>query len=87
MIVTELTKLLGIRVPVVQGGMQWVRPSAFVTLPQIDLNQVGLPPLVAAVSNAGGLVRKQFASVIIESPLIFLRFLIGHPDCSFTTQS
>jgi NAD(P)H-dependent flavin oxidoreductase YrpB (nitropropane dioxygenase family) len=39
MIVTPLTKLLGIRVPVVQGGMQWV----------------GKPPLVAAVSNAGGL--------------------------------
>ncbi|KAI0051100.1 inosine monophosphate dehydrogenase [Auriscalpium vulgare] len=38
-IVTPLTKLLGIRVPVVQGGMQWV----------------GLPQLVAAVSNAGGL--------------------------------
>ncbi|KAH9848371.1 inosine monophosphate dehydrogenase [Lenzites betulinus] len=36
---TKLTKLLGIRVPVVQGGMQWV----------------GLPRLVAAVSNAGGL--------------------------------
>ncbi|KZS93291.1 inosine monophosphate dehydrogenase [Sistotremastrum niveocremeum HHB9708] len=39
MISTALTKLLGIRVPVVQGGMQWV----------------GLPALVAAVSNAGGL--------------------------------
>ncbi|KAJ3505459.1 hypothetical protein NLJ89_g7405 [Agrocybe chaxingu] len=39
MIVTPLTKLLGIRVPAVQGGMQWV----------------GLPPMVAAVSNAGGL--------------------------------
>ncbi|KAI0716406.1 inosine monophosphate dehydrogenase [Earliella scabrosa] len=36
---TKLTKLLGIRVPVVQGGMQWV----------------GLPQLAAAVSNAGGL--------------------------------
>ncbi|KDQ09013.1 hypothetical protein BOTBODRAFT_117709 [Botryobasidium botryosum FD-172 SS1] len=39
MIVTKLTTKLGIRVPVVQGGMQWV----------------GLPQLVAAVSNAGGL--------------------------------
>ncbi|KAG8750154.1 hypothetical protein FRC12_013046, partial [Ceratobasidium sp. 428] len=39
MIVTKLTELLGIRVPVVQGGMQWV----------------GLPPMAAAVSNAGGL--------------------------------
>ncbi|KAG9128380.1 hypothetical protein FRC07_014793 [Ceratobasidium sp. 392] len=39
MIVTKLTELLGIRVPVVQGGMQWV----------------GLPVLAAAVSNAGGL--------------------------------
>ncbi|KIM89308.1 hypothetical protein PILCRDRAFT_220079 [Piloderma croceum F 1598] len=39
MIVTPLTELLGIRVPVVQGGMQWV----------------GIPPLVAAVSEAGGL--------------------------------
>ncbi|KAJ7044078.1 hypothetical protein C8F04DRAFT_1071528 [Mycena alexandri] len=38
-IVTPLTKLLNIRVPVVQGGMQWV----------------GVPKLVAAVSNAGGL--------------------------------
>ncbi|KAL0961028.1 hypothetical protein HGRIS_006019 [Hohenbuehelia grisea] len=38
-IVTPLTKLLGIRVPVVQGGMQWV----------------GLPRLAAAVSEAGGL--------------------------------
>ncbi|KAH8920361.1 2-nitropropane dioxygenase [Atractiella rhizophila] len=36
---TQLTKDLGIRIPVVQGGMQWV----------------GLPVLVAAVSNAGGL--------------------------------
>ncbi|KAI1786056.1 inosine monophosphate dehydrogenase [Ganoderma leucocontextum] len=36
---TKLTKLLGIRVPVVQGGMQWV----------------GVPRLAAAVSNAGGL--------------------------------
>jgi len=39
MIATPLTELLGIRVPVVQGGMQWV----------------GKPPLVAAVSEAGGL--------------------------------
>ncbi|GLB38490.1 putative nitronate monooxygenase [Lyophyllum shimeji] len=39
MIVTPLTKLLGIRVPVVQGGMQWV----------------GVPQLAAAVSEAGGL--------------------------------
>lgn len=38
-IVTPLTQLLNIRVPVVQGGMQWV----------------GVPELVAAVSNAGGL--------------------------------
>ena len=37
MIVTELTRLLGIRVPVVQGGMQWVRPSASVSLLRIDL--------------------------------------------------
>ncbi|KAH9886079.1 inosine monophosphate dehydrogenase [Cubamyces lactineus] len=36
---TKLTKLLNIRVPVVQGGMQWV----------------GVPKLAAAVSNAGGL--------------------------------
>lgn len=36
---TALTRDLGLRVPVVQGGMQWV----------------GLPKLVAAVSNAGGL--------------------------------
>lgn len=39
MIETALTKALGIRVPLVQGGMQWV----------------GLPPLAAAVSNAGAL--------------------------------
>ncbi|KAI6147291.1 hypothetical protein BKA82DRAFT_4152016, partial [Pisolithus tinctorius] len=39
MITTALTELLRIRIPVVQGGMQWV----------------GKPPLVAAVSNAGGL--------------------------------
>lgn len=39
MLVTPLTKLLQIRVPVVQGGMQWV----------------GVPQLAAAVSNAGGL--------------------------------
>ncbi|KAI0061616.1 putative 2-Nitropropane dioxygenase [Artomyces pyxidatus] len=38
-IITPVAKLLGIRVPIVQGGMQWV----------------GLPQLVAAVSNAGGL--------------------------------
>ncbi|TNY21970.1 hypothetical protein DMC30DRAFT_374926 [Rhodotorula diobovata] len=36
---TELTKKLGIKRPIVQGGMMWV----------------GLPKLVAAVSNAGGL--------------------------------
>ncbi|KAG0151230.1 hypothetical protein CROQUDRAFT_651445 [Cronartium quercuum f. sp. fusiforme G11] len=36
---TALTQALGIRVPVVQGGMMWV----------------GLPKLVAAVSNAGAL--------------------------------
>ncbi|QRW03633.1 Nitronate monooxygenase [Ceratobasidium sp. AG-Ba] len=39
MIRTKLTELLGIRVPVVQGGMQWV----------------GLPAMASAVSNAGGL--------------------------------
>lgn len=38
-ITTPLTKLLNIRVPIVQGGMQWV----------------GLPKLAAAVSEAGGL--------------------------------
>ncbi|KAF8964286.1 inosine monophosphate dehydrogenase [Flammula alnicola] len=38
-IVTPLTKMLGIRVPVIQGGMQWV----------------GVPRLAAAVSEAGGL--------------------------------
>ncbi|KAF5315132.1 hypothetical protein D9619_007236 [Psilocybe cf. subviscida] len=38
-LVTPLTTALGIRVPVIQGGMQWV----------------GVPQLVAAVSNAGGL--------------------------------
>ena len=36
---TELTRRLGIRVPVVQGGMQWV----------------GYAELASAVSNAGGL--------------------------------
>ncbi|GAA6025974.1 hypothetical protein JCM11491_006405 [Sporobolomyces phaffii] len=36
---TVLTEKLGIEIPVVQGGMMWV----------------GLPKLVAAVSNAGGL--------------------------------
>ncbi|EEB96160.1 hypothetical protein MPER_04750 [Moniliophthora perniciosa FA553] len=36
---TSLTKLLGISIPVVQGGMQWV----------------GVPRLAAAVSEAGGL--------------------------------
>ncbi|KAF7442803.1 Nitronate monooxygenase [Pyrenophora tritici-repentis] len=36
---TELTRALGIRVPVVQGGMQWV----------------GYAELASAVSNAGGL--------------------------------
>ncbi|CAH7675809.1 hypothetical protein BY996DRAFT_4594678 [Phakopsora pachyrhizi] len=36
---TALTKALGIKIPVVQGGMMWI----------------GLPKLVAAVSNAGGL--------------------------------
>ncbi|KAF8315492.1 putative 2-Nitropropane dioxygenase [Cantharellus anzutake] len=36
---TRLTEMLGISVPVVQGGMQWV----------------GVPQMVAAVSNAGGL--------------------------------
>ncbi|KAG9316773.1 hypothetical protein JVU11DRAFT_2836 [Chiua virens] len=39
MITTPLTELLHIRIPVIQGGMQWV----------------GKPLLVAAVSNAGGL--------------------------------
>lgn len=36
---TELTRRLGIEIPVVQGGMQWV----------------GYAELAAAVSNAGGL--------------------------------
>ncbi|KAF4996090.1 hypothetical protein F66182_16378, partial [Fusarium sp. NRRL 66182] len=36
---TELTRRLGINIPVVQGGMQWV----------------GYAELAAAVSNAGGL--------------------------------
>ncbi|EIW81375.1 inosine monophosphate dehydrogenase [Coniophora puteana RWD-64-598 SS2] len=39
MITTALTELCGIRVPIVQGGMQWV----------------GKPSLAAAVSDAGGL--------------------------------
>ncbi|SGY30767.1 BQ5605_C002g01181 [Microbotryum silenes-dioicae] len=39
MLDTFLTRSLGIEIPVVQGGMMWV----------------GLPKLVAAVSNAGGL--------------------------------
>lgn len=38
-IVTEFTRLLGIKYPIVQGGMQWV----------------GTPPLAAAVARAGGL--------------------------------
>ncbi|TFK40565.1 hypothetical protein BDQ12DRAFT_601559 [Crucibulum laeve] len=38
-IITPVSKLLGIRVPVIQGGMQWV----------------GVPKLAAAVSEAGGL--------------------------------
>ncbi|KAF5311627.1 hypothetical protein D9611_009445 [Ephemerocybe angulata] len=38
-IVTSVTKMLGIRVPIIQGGMQWV----------------GVPALAAAVSEAGGL--------------------------------
>src|SRR5581483_5521189 len=36
---TRITELLGIRYPIVQGGMQWV----------------GYAPMAAAVSNAGGL--------------------------------
>lgn len=36
---TKLTRALGIKVPVVQGGMQWV----------------GYAELASAVSNAGGL--------------------------------
>ena len=39
MLHTELTEAFNLRVPLVQGGMQWV----------------GTPPLVAAVSNAGAL--------------------------------
>lgn len=39
MIQTALTKALGIKIPIIQGGMMWV----------------GLPKLVAAVSNAGAL--------------------------------
>ena len=39
MLTTRFTKLLGIKYPIVQGGMQWV----------------GRAPLAAAVSNAGGL--------------------------------
>ncbi|KAK0542515.1 hypothetical protein OC846_006713 [Tilletia horrida] len=39
MIQTALTRTLGLDIPVVQGGMQWV----------------GLPKLASAVSNAGGL--------------------------------
>ncbi|KAF7314234.1 2-nitropropane dioxygenase [Mycena kentingensis (nom. inval.)] len=36
---TSVTRILGIRIPIVQGGMQWV----------------GFPKLASAVSNAGGL--------------------------------
>lgn len=36
---TRITEVLGIRYPIIQGGMQWV----------------GRAPLAAAVSNAGGL--------------------------------
>lgn len=36
---TRITEALGIRVPIVQGGMQWV----------------GTAQMAAAVSNAGGL--------------------------------
>lgn len=38
-ITTELTRALGLKIPLVQGGMQWV----------------GVPKLAAAVSNAGAL--------------------------------
>ncbi|OCF75944.1 2-nitropropane dioxygenase [Kwoniella mangroviensis CBS 8886] len=38
-IATELTRILGIKYPIVQGGMQWV----------------GTPPLAAAVASAGAL--------------------------------
>ncbi|PPQ77486.1 hypothetical protein CVT25_011356 [Psilocybe cyanescens] len=38
-IITPVTKILGVRVPIIQGGMQWV----------------GVPKLAAAVSEAGGL--------------------------------
>lgn len=36
---TALTRALGIKVPIIQAAMMWA----------------GLPPLAAAVSNAGGL--------------------------------
>jgi NAD(P)H-dependent flavin oxidoreductase YrpB (nitropropane dioxygenase family) len=45
---TRITELLGIKHPIIQGAMSWV----------------SFPPLVAAVSNAGGLgigkIHKQF---------------------------
>ena len=40
---TRITELLGIKYPVIQGGMAWVAESA----------------LAAAVSNAGGLSRAE----------------------------
>ncbi|SYW77907.1 related to 2-Nitropropane dioxygenase [Ustilago bromivora] len=43
MLVTPLTEKLGLRVPLVQGGMQWV----------------GTPALAAAVSNAGALALRR----------------------------
>lgn len=52
---TELTKRLGIRVPVVQGGMM----------------HVGTADMAAAVSNAGGLggarLLKQLARRLVQS--------------------
>jgi NADH:quinone reductase (non-electrogenic) len=50
---TELTRALGIEVPVVQGGMQWV----------------GYAELASAVSNAGGLGIVRFPATTIEHKL------------------
>jgi NAD(P)H-dependent flavin oxidoreductase YrpB (nitropropane dioxygenase family) len=67
MLETKLTKLLGIRHPIVQGGMQWV----------------GTAELASAVSNAGGLglltALTQPTPVALEKEIARCRKMTSYP--------
>ncbi|KAL8994477.1 MAG: hypothetical protein Q9169_005568 [Polycauliona sp. 2 TL-2023] len=93
---TALTKKLGIRVPIVQGGMQWYQDSSinpFNDATNAD-HRVGYAELASAVSNAGGLgiVRLPLLSshsLLRNTPTPFNQFTnttTHHPQLTALTQ-